>query len=184
MYISILYSKKCINFQLCMMTNWPQASLTLYTNFWWISQPSHCTSAWRKGMYRDHLSQLPVNKGDNFKSTHAVEIDLKLIKPLCQHYWRILKQEYIFTIKLQLYDKKKPMLKELNAGYILFCHCNLKCFSIKQLYNHAFILTWLNFEHIKRKKNFTSIFYMHLIQSKMNCQIKLRIGFSWNQYHL
>lgn len=49
---------------------------------------------------------------------------------------------------------------------------------------YTFLLTWLNFEHIKKKKNFTSIFYMHLIQSKMNCQIKLHIGFSWNQYHL
>lgn len=88
-------------------------------------------------MYRDHLSQLPVNKGDNFKSTHAVGIDLKMKKPLCQHYWRILKQEYILTIELQLYDKK-TMLKELNAGYIFFCHCNLKCFSIKQLYMHLY----------------------------------------------
>lgn len=42
----------------------------------------------------------------------------------------------------------------------------------------------LKFWTHKKKKNFTSIFYMHLIQSKMNCQIKLRIGFSWNQYHL
>lgn len=84
-------------------------------------------------MYRDQLSQLPVNKGDNFKGTHAVGIDLKMNK----HYWRILKQEYIFTIKLQLYDKK-TMIKELKAGYILFCHCNLKCFSIKQLYMHLY----------------------------------------------